>query len=405
MNKLEHKVAELEASVIKLKQELNRRTNRVNLIKNVINHATIVFGIMFMTLVVSADTIDQLHVFSSGDVISSSKINDNFNLLNNKINSSSSTITPEFVAVGGGGSILISENGDDWDDISITGSDWKSIEKINNNYFLISNSSNFISSDGVNWTRIIDGGQDVHFFYHQNKYHHFLPFQNKLYQHDDIFNFIGPQNLVIEKDQASSTNFFKNDNLIFSTGDDGVHYSNNLSEWEFISINQAAEFFDMFYFNGKYILVGHIAASGIIFTSQNGINWSQSHYAITSDYTNFTKILLVNNNIFVLGIGVIVVSFDGGSTWQEKQMSASNDIIYYSNNYYVAGDGIYKSTDGINWDRVHSTDNYQSIISKNNKIIAVSQHGIILNSSDGLNWSKVMSINQPLNDIIKIENN
>ena len=72
---------------------------------------------MFMTLVVSADTIDQLHVFSSGDVISSSKINDNFNLLNNKINSLSSTITPEFVAVGGGGSILISENGDDWDDM------------------------------------------------------------------------------------------------------------------------------------------------------------------------------------------------------------------------------------------------------------------------------------------------
>jgi hypothetical protein len=406
MNKLEHKVAELEASVIKLKQELNRRTNRVNLIKNVINHATIVFGIMFMTLVVSADTIDQLHVFSSGDVISSSKINDNFNLLNNKINSLSSTITPEFVAVGGGGSILISENGDDWDDISITGSDWKSIEKINNNYFLFSSSRNFISSDGVNWTRIRDGGQSgVHLFLHQNKYHYFLPSNLQVIQHDDIYHFLQPANLIISKEQADSTNFYMNENLIFSTTDGGVHYSNNLSEWEFVSIQQNAEFLDMLYLNGKYILVGHIASSGIIYTSQNGINWSQSHYAITSEYTNFTKILLVENKIFVLGNGVIVVSFDEGSSWQEKQMGQSNDITYYDSNYYVAGDGIYQSTDGINWDQVYSNDNYQSIISNTNIIIAVNHNGFILSSSDGLNWNTEISISQPLNDIIKITSN
>jgi len=86
-------------------------------------------------------------------------------------------------------------------------------------------------------------------------------------------------------------------------------------------------------------------------------------------------------------------------------MGQSNDITYYDSNYYVAGDGIYQSTDGINWDQVYSNDNYQSIISNTNIIIAVNHNGFILSSSDGLNWNTEISISQPLNDIIKITSN
>ena len=114
-----------------------------------------------------------------------------------------------------------------------------------------------ISSDGVNWTRIRDGGQSgVHLFLHQNKYHYFLPSNLQVIQHDDIYHFLQPANLIISKEQADSTNFYMNGNLIFSTTDGGVHYLNNLSEWEFVSIQQNAEFLDMLYLNGKYILVG-----------------------------------------------------------------------------------------------------------------------------------------------------
>ena len=90
-----------------------------------------IFALMVSALVavhVHATDNITLHTFNSGETISSSKMNENFSFLNNKINnlssntSSSSGSVPKYIITGGNQIIMQSNDGLSWSDRKNSGS-------------------------------------------------------------------------------------------------------------------------------------------------------------------------------------------------------------------------------------------------------------------------------------------
>ena len=154
--------------------------------------------------------------------------------------------------------------------------------------------------------------------------------------------------------------------------------------------------------NNLFVAVG---AGNFIFTSPDGINWSEKF-----DYIHFNSVTFGNNLFVAVGnYGNIKTSPDG-ITWTSRTSNADSGAylyeVIYANNMFVAvgeKENILTSPDGITWTKVFSstTNQLNSVTFGNNLFVAVGG-GKPVTSTDGITWTKQASssLNRVSNKII-----
>lgn len=139
-----------------------------------------------------------------------------------------------------------------------------------------------------------------------------------------------------------------------------------------------------------------------IFTSKDGTNWTTS-YTLKSQ-RGWNGLHVVNNTIFVSSYDnkYVLVSKDG-VTWSTKTYNASaaiRDLIWSGKQYIGVGNGIYTSTDGVNWKKQSKSPkgvqlktvlygNNTYIVTGSSNLDGVANSNIAYTSKDGITWKKI----------------
>ena len=122
-------------------------------------------------------------------------------------------------------------------------------------------------------------------------------------------------------------------------------------------------------------------------------------------YSQLRSVAFGNNLFVAVGIGANIFTSPDGINWSEKYDSASFNSVTFGNNLFVAvaNYGVIKtSTDGITWTRrvsAESNADLNEVIYANNMFVAVGEKENILTSPDGITWTKVFSGTSKLNSV------
>lgn len=86
--------------------------------------------------------------------------------------------------------------------------------------------------------------------------------------------------------------------------------------------------------------------------------------------------------------GVIWRSTNNGAAWEKIQNQPDGDIftvLRTSTGWLAAGDGIFSSSDGLDWTEVHATDAgvFRLAVDGGGRVVAVGENGLILTSANG----------------------
>ena len=162
-----------------------------------------------------------------------------------------------------------------------------------------------------------------------------------------------------------------------------------------------------------------VGTSGIILTSNDGLEWDQQNSGTEETLFGIKK---YNNKYFAVGAKGVLLKSNDGKIWLSDNISTQSylqDIIYKDNLYIVSGgtDGsgnnsvFFHSNDSINWNKI-STDSYRDwnkiiYFNSENRFIAVAGGGggvksFIGNSTNGTSWAFTGTNynSQPLSSIV-----
>lgn len=186
-----------------------------------------------------------------------------------------------------------------------------------------------------------------------------------------------------------------------------VSYSNNLKNWTSKLLNSNDTSSDSIAYGNSIFVIASSSTYGI-YTSSDGINWTNRDLKVYSNYAGrninaaFNAVRFLNNQfVIVTGTsfaggrleGHVLVS-SNGINWSDKaEISASLMEIAYGNGIYVTvgNEGaIYTSTDLSNWTKRESNTSLKLVGVSFGKglFIITGDSGIILTSADGITWTK-----------------
>ncbi len=137
-------------------------------------------------------------------------------------------------------------------------------------------------------------------------------------------------------------------------------YSADLENWTTVSFPPGYFVEKVVFEDGLFMAVGYYdygdyyygPQEGVIYSSQDGVNWSRTHFA---DTPLINDIVYTENGWMVVGDSGAVYSSPSGFLWSKVTTSGiSGDLtaVNYGNSTYVAGNtngAIYSSLDSINW--------------------------------------------------------
>ncbi|MBF0266546.1 MAG: hypothetical protein HQL46_14875 [Gammaproteobacteria bacterium] len=267
----------------------------------------------------------------------------------------------QYVAVGEGGTIMTSDNGDNWQvqpllhNETINAIVWNGQQ-----YIAVYEDGTIISSaNGINWSK-------------QNS-----PVKNSL-----------------------KSIIWTGDKYIAVGGDGVIISSDNGINWQQQSSGIDDVLNDIIYAASVYVAVGE---NGRILSSSDAINW-QNH---SSNTTLTLHAINWNGKQFLIGGGdwnellnnyqQISLISSNAQNWQLTQITASPifDIIWDGKQYLSASDynHVLSSTDGIVWNSssFEGSESFLSMVWNGEQYLAVGINGIIYTSSDGNLWSKKTS--------------
>ncbi|HWQ74681.1 MAG TPA: immunoglobulin-like domain-containing protein [Syntrophomonas sp.] len=287
-----------------------------------------------------------------------------------------------FVAVGQSGKILHSDDGENWDVITVNPMDYTllSITYGNGKYVAASMRKHtgitqrgaiMTSADGVEW--------DVT---HTNS-------TNTLW--DITYAGSSDAGTFVAVGGESTGSYY------ICTSSDGATWTQRSN-----SGSAYAQLLSVTYVNSQFIAVGSTNSGGssgankaFITTSVNGISWSDR-----SDTTKSGLRVIVgdsNNNVSVAmgGTGNIYTSDNGGTSWDYRTLGATkhlNSVAWNGSDLFVSvgiEGTIQTSPDGVNWTiRTSGTSyNFNEVEYLNGQFIAVGRNGIIFTSGDGSAWT------------------
>lgn len=145
--------------------------------------------------------------------------------------------------------------------------------------------------------------------------------------------------------------------------------------------------------DGKFYATYHNTNSSSLYVSEDGLNWTVKSLSASVKVSN-----LVATNGFLYGYNTgggaapVRINVETGAV---EQLAGGVGIVYsisYGNGSYVVtgSNGVYASTDGINFTQTLSTA-YSNIIFDGSRFISVYSNGNIHTSSDGFTWEVVGS--------------
>lgn len=322
--------------------------------------------------------------------------------------------------------ILRSTDGYTWSDSEVTipggakGLNGVAYDSDNSMHVAVGNSGTILTSinNGNSWTR----ETDVNFVVDPDNppgseidVNSFSTNLNSVHFADDRFVAVGEQRSIL-------------------TSTDGV-------TWSLGAQGAAENINDIIYGNGRWVAVGGITADGITgtaYVSDDGYRWDDrflvndstnlngvtyfrgSFYAVGDDGVivssiagntpwthldsncefDLNAITADNNNLFVVGQVLSVLTSDDGFNWETRISGSLNELhgITVGDNLLVTVgdfDLIYTTSDGVNsgldnWDLATtnspSTPNVNDVIFANDTYVAVGDDGLIRSSFDGVNW-------------------
>lgn len=156
-------------------------------------------------------------------------------------------------------------------------------------------------------------------------------------------------------------------------------------------------FMDVIYAGDLIVAIG---APGAIWTSSDGINWTQQNNGIPNYTYQLTVITYVNSTYYISGWNGTFFRSSDAITWLNTPSlySSSQDLIYNQGKFYIvcnkngyAGYYIVSSPDTITWTELGTIDSFDyQRISKNGTIATTNTiDGKIYDTNDFLTWNNV----------------
>jgi hypothetical protein len=202
-------------------------------------------------------------------------------------------------------------------------------------------------------------------------------------------------------DTAVNTLWVSGEKFVAISGSE-IAYSTDSINWTKITLPSSAQWCDITYGNGKFVVVTVSSNSKAIY-SANGINWTETSLMLGS--INWGSVAYGNEKFVAVaynGGDMIAYSTDG-INWTTKIAMPSQTYwhgITYGNGKFVAvaahdytntvSDKAAYSTDGINWTAttMPSSSYWQSIAYGNGKFVAITiSTNVAAYSTDGINWT------------------
>jgi hypothetical protein len=273
----------------------------------------------------------------------------------------------KFVALGGGGELLIATNSSSWQRL-VAPTPWLVTDvTFGNGIFLavgtVNNQTGAVlrSTDGINWTS----------------------------------NSIGAGRL--SACAFGNGRFVTVDNLKLFSSSDGIQWvSNSLPVFQVLN---GVEFV-----NDRFIALG---ATGFTLTSLDGINWST---ATNDAIPSITACVHGNGTTVMVSYqGAIKAITSTNAIMAIPNSSVAFSDVAYGNGRFVAVGSIYgplgaiyTSTNGLNWNTPINGEAFTAnrVTFANEEFVAVGMSGDVLSSKDGLNWTvQCGGVPAPLNSV------
>lgn len=300
-----------------------------------------------------------------------------------------------FVAVGDKGSIINSENGSSWSPADSDVTDYLVGVIYQDGKFTAvgGNGAVTTSTDGVTWTSQSSGtsrnmGQ--------------IAYGNGLYvaaSSDAILTSsdgITWSEQVLEIEGASIVSVSYGDGMFvavggyyFSGGSSVVMTSANGTIWTRRDSGEATSIiYDVAYGSGNFMAVGK---RGVILVSENGIDWDSRTAGTLADLKG---IAFANGKFMVAGTGGAIISPNEITNWTHPSSTTSSslrDIVFGNGMFAATGEkgAMLTSTDGISWSSrdIGDATQMEGVAYGNSRFVAVGYGDKVVTSDDGITWT------------------
>jgi hypothetical protein len=194
---------------------------------------------------------------------------------------------------------------------------------------------------------------------------------------------------------------FWNGFVFVATGYGYIAYSTDGINWTASSgLNVNYQYYDIAW--GNNIFVVGSSNNGAVYTSPNGVTWTQRAVPLTSGYSGANASF--GAGLFVFPCQGDLITSPDGITWTKSKLPVYS-LAYGASKFIGSGGstgsgGLKTSTDGINWTTLSSGTyaDLQSVASDGNITVAVGNNTItpfsstrslptIFSTTDGINWS------------------
>ncbi|MDR3020071.1 MAG: hypothetical protein LBU66_04115, partial [Treponema sp.] len=298
--------------------------------------------------------------------------------------------TPQFVAVGISGRIAHSNDGINWEQLTLGTGNWNSIAFGNKKFVAVSNRTGSSastyrsiahSSDGIEWTHThlplsvsVDNSDRL------------TSWNAVTYAEDrDIWVAVG------KRYYPAATPARTSGRMAYST--DGVKW---ITSEETATVNSNTNLFhDVAYGNDRWLAVG---TSGRMRNSVNSTTWATQNSLGT---VNWNGVIYGNSKFVVVGNSGRMAYSPDGLSWTQVTVGTTNwNGIFYKNDMFLAvgntiggyGKMAY-SNDGIAWNEINvGTSNWLGVTYGNGLWVAVGgapgNIGRMARSEDGINWTE-----------------
>jgi hypothetical protein len=216
----------------------------------------------------------------------------------------------------------------------------------NNGMFIAVGEVILMSSDGTTWTIMSsDIYSEVHSLYkviYGNG--NFVALGGDFWGADSVFTSTDGINWTNRISVADNNlrNITYGNGLYVVVGDKGfVLVSDDGITWHLIASGTSNVLYGVTYGNNSFMAVGEL---GIILKSDDGFHWVKLNSNITSDLNGIT----FGNNMFVASGGGFVLTSIDKENWIEVFTTTINNV-FLNGIFFGFGQGVYTSTDTINW--------------------------------------------------------
>lgn len=184
--------------------------------------------------------------------------------------------------------------------------------------------------------------------------------------------------------------------FLYTMGGDGFARSSDGVTWTAITSGSLMGECNTVFYNGVYVTGGYMSSYGQIWSSTDGINWTQRVSSTGGAAGRPPKAIATSsgstNKFVVTGNSGHTYYSTNGTSWTLTNLADSMNGIASNNSTYVivgGGSRIYSSTDGQNWSQrtqASSPGDWWDVAWGNGLFVAVGASGHINTSTDGTTW-------------------